>query len=162
MHWTRILSVACLIASCPALLVRGDATPASGDERAIEGQWRCVELIEDGRQMPANDKDPQFLFERGKLYFVIPDRRVDKGTFHIDAGKTPKEIDVVGAKGPDNEAVIKGIYDLNGNGLKICFAHGDTRPTQFKSDRDTTVFVLRRAEGPTSGTSRPAATQNSR
>ena len=53
-----------------------------------------------------------------------------EGTIKLDATKTPKQMDATSTGGE----VMLGIYDLEGNRYKVCFAPvGKPRPSEFVS-----------------------------
>ena len=70
-----------------------------------------------------------------------------EGTFQLDAGKTPRRIDITRIEGKNRFAVMQGIYSLEGDVLKLCVGEPEDLPTAFASQPDSRViyFVLRRA-----------------
>jgi uncharacterized protein (TIGR03067 family) len=68
----------------------------------------------------------------------------ERSTFKVDASKKPKQIDLASQK---TGKAILGIYELQGDELKICIApDGKTRPSEFKTapDSEAAVLVLKR------------------
>jgi uncharacterized protein (TIGR03067 family) len=51
-----------------------------------------------------------------------PAERFEKGTYKLDPTKTPKSIDCLLSEGPYKGLVVAGIYELNGDTLKICWS----------------------------------------
>ena len=67
---------------------------------------------------------------------------VQVGTQKLDPSKSPKAIDVTMTEGPNKGAVMLGIYEFDGDTLKVCFdPQGKKRPTEFKSPPDSANFV---------------------
>ena len=55
----------------------------------------------------------------------------------IDPAKTPKVIDIT---------TYKGIYEIDGDDLRIAYTIGGDRPTTFDPQPDVVIEVLRRAK----------------
>ena len=66
-----------------------------------------------------------------------------KGTFKVDPSKKPKAFDITTSKreGDDGGQKILGIYELDGNELRIVYDFG-TRPKGFKGSADFKTAVL--------------------
>jgi uncharacterized protein (TIGR03067 family) len=65
-----------------------------------------------------------------------------KGTYKLDADKTPKRMDMKLEKGPNGDAEgksLEGIYEVKGDELKWCFVPPDQgdRPKEFASQSGT-------------------------
>ena len=59
----------------------------------------------------------------------------------LDPSKSPKAIDVTITEGPSKGAVMLGIYEFDGDTLKVCFdPEGKKRPTEFKSPAGSQTF----------------------
>ncbi|MGE3806292.1 MAG: TIGR03067 domain-containing protein, partial [Gemmataceae bacterium] len=73
--------------------------------------------------------------------------KAQEALFKINPGKEPKEIDVTPQEGPRKDKVGLGIYELNGDTLRICHREGgDGRPSEFKADaknRDGIITLKR-------------------
>ena len=67
---------------------------------------------------------------------------IQVGTQKLDPSKSPKTIDVTVTEGLNKGAVMLGIYEINGDTLKVCFdPEGKKRPTEFKSASGSADFV---------------------
>ena len=70
-------------------------------------------------------------------------------TFKLDPAKSPAQIDLVSLFERDKGKTFQGIYELNGDTLKLCLSRkeGD-RPRSFTPRRDDAVvlFELRRVK----------------
>jgi uncharacterized protein (TIGR03067 family) len=99
----------------------------------LEGEWSMVsgeangqalskEMVASAKRV-AKDGETTITFG-GKLYF--------KAKFSIDATKKPKAIDYEMTEGPTKGKTQLGIYELEGDTVKFCFAApGKDRPTEF-------------------------------
>jgi uncharacterized protein (TIGR03067 family) len=128
------------------LLAADKPNKDDGNKKAkgLEGTWVVVSLTANGK--PNDDaKDTKVVFE-GKNITVKTKNGDRKSTFKIDPKK--KTIDIV-RKEKDGEKTSKGIYQLKGDELKICFARPDKdRPKDFTAAEDSghTLVVLKRAK----------------
>ena len=67
---------------------------------------------------------------------------IQAATQKLDPSRSPKALDVTVAEGPNKGAVMLGIYEINGDTLKVCFdAQGKKRPTEFTSPPGSDYFV---------------------
>src|SRR5262249_54227294 len=59
------------------------------------------------------------------------------GSFHLEPTKMPKTLDLTIPVGKTNKATLQGIYELDGNNLKMCFdSFGEERPDKFPVKRN--------------------------
>jgi uncharacterized protein (TIGR03067 family) len=116
-------------------------TPTSGNTKAIEqdrkwfeGTWRFVSIEVEGTPIPAKLFEEGLLTLKGKRFECAVAGTRTHGVFKIDPTPTPKTIDLTFSSGPGKDKTQKGIYQLEGDTQKICFARGDqARPTEFTS-----------------------------
>jgi uncharacterized protein (TIGR03067 family) len=108
---------------------------AAKDLKKMQGDWVVVSMEADGMRIPDDDAQALFRTVKGDKYTVSRYRKVaGKGTIKLDATKKPRAIDAT----PDGAAAkgrpILGIYEFDGEKLKLCFAPpGMDRPTEFRS-----------------------------
>jgi uncharacterized protein (TIGR03067 family) len=127
----------------------GNAGEKAGqkDEDRIRGTWLPVSVEEGGMKQPDEKlKDSKIVFGAdGKLNVTVQGKEME-GTYKLDATKKPKAIDVTINEG-GKEQTHKGIYLLEKDSLKLCFAAPD-RPTEFATQAGTKSFliVLKRAK----------------
>ena len=97
------------------------------------GTWNLVSATQDGKILPKDTvkqttivfKGDTFLFPGSTEYATSR-----AGTIKLDETKTPKEMDAISTA----KEVMLGIYVLQENGYKVCFAPaGKPRPTEFNS-----------------------------
>jgi uncharacterized protein (TIGR03067 family) len=121
-----------------ACLVAADKPPddaARKDLEKMQGDWQAARMVVDGYELPADDAQVLFRTVKGDHYTVFRyDKAAGKGTLKLDAAKKPRTVDArpdgpAGAKGP-----ILGIYEFDGDALKLCFATpGKERPKDFEA-----------------------------
>jgi uncharacterized protein (TIGR03067 family) len=107
---------------------------AAKDLKRMEGDWVVVSMEVDGLKVPDEDAMAYFRTVKGDEYTVSRYRRVaGKGTIRLDATKKPRAIDARPAGDGEAKSLL-GIYEFDGNKLKLCFARpGAERPTEFAS-----------------------------
>jgi uncharacterized protein (TIGR03067 family) len=121
------------------------------DKEQLQGTWQLTKVLADGAEV-----DPKLL--QGKTLVVEGDRMTtvfplggkeerQKGTYKLAPAKKPKEIDVTADEGPEKGVKTLGIYDLQGDTLKLAL-NKDKRPTEFTAPQksSTAVFFFRRAK----------------
>ena len=71
----------------------------------------------------------------GKWAIEVDNNLIARGTSEIDPTKKPKTIDFVPSEGPDAGLAFLGIYELEEETRKLCYAQsGRERPTSFSSE----------------------------
>jgi uncharacterized protein (TIGR03067 family) len=108
--------------------------------KALAGTWRPISAENNGYKASEGDL-------KGTLWIRDADgkwtmRRGDKTVVEwavkkIDATKSPKTIDIEITAGGYKGVVYHGIYELDGDTLRICFAlpDKDERPTEFSASK---------------------------
>jgi uncharacterized protein (TIGR03067 family) len=106
------------------------------DRKKYEGTWRAVSLAVDGNKAAAQDAQKITVINHGDGTWVVraDGKEVWKGTSRIDPMKQPKAIDFVPTEGMDAGQTFLGIYEIDRDTRKLCFAPpGKDRPAEFAS-----------------------------
>ena len=129
---TRMLTVAVLVLGLSAATADDKAEKDELDK--LNGTWKGVSVVEDGKEMPKAEAEAVRLTVTGEKYMLkLRDQDIE-GTHKLDPTKKPKQIEAVRTKGPEKGQKMVGIYELDGDTFKVCFAApGKDRPTEFKS-----------------------------
>jgi uncharacterized protein (TIGR03067 family) len=135
------------------------------DTEAIVGLWRLVSHTSEGR--PVFDCASHYLFEAGRVKEIVPSL-VDDGsvrsTYELGPTASPKRITMtthwVGKKGKRAAPpyVQRGLYELKGETLRLCWGPGDKPPAAF-SKATTSIITFTREHGPPPKTKQPAGKQ---
>ncbi len=123
--------------------------PVKEEVKKLEGTWQAVAFAESGRQAPPTLTDTMtWTFQGNRFTWRFSKDKVEMdGTYTINPGKKPKQIDLA-----DKETDYKGvgIYALDGDTLKIRFHQaGDPRPIKFSTRRGTSdqfLLILKRVK----------------
>ena len=100
----------------------------------MQGTWNLVSAMEDGKALPEDHVKQTTIVVKGNTFRfpgLAEDATSKAGTFKLDQTKNPKEMDSTS----DAQAVSLGIYELEADSYKVCFAPaGKPRPANFSSD----------------------------
>lgn len=120
-----------------------DKAALEKEARKFQGTWTIESSEAGGQKLPADElKGIIVTFEGDKHTVKKGDEVIQSGTQKLDPSKSPKTIDVTMTEGVNKGAVMLGIYEIDGDTLKVCFdAEGKKRPTQFKSAPGSATFV---------------------
>src|SRR4051812_25263699 len=126
----------------PSSLQAEDKKPAAKDDDKIQGTWQMVSGEKGGN--PAPDKFVQafrLTFKAGWKITAQSKGEEKDGTYKIDSSKKPRQIEI-----SIDGKTLEGIYELDGDGLKLCLSEGGARPAEFKSPEGskTMLMVLKR------------------
>ena len=132
------------------VLTAGDV--ARGDDAKqdqLEGTWQVVQLESGGEKAPENGlKEMQVVLTKDTLSIQLSPARKQLGTYKADATRKPKAIDLMPTVGPDKGKTLAGIYQLDGDNLKLCFSEpGEERPRAFATKKGSAgmCMTLKRA-----------------
>src|SRR5262249_17050280 len=125
----------------------GKADPVK-ELRRFQGDWTFESSIADGKEIPAGDLKGLVLTFEGDKHTVKKGAEVIQvGTQKIDPTKRPRTIDVTMTEGPSKGAMMLGIYEIDGDTLRVCFdSQGKRRPTEFGSGSGSFLNVHRRVK----------------
>jgi uncharacterized protein (TIGR03067 family) len=114
----------------------------------LEGEWSMVSGEANGLSMPKETvKSGKRVAKDGETTITIGGKVYFKAKFSIDPTKKPKAIDYMMTEGPTKGKTHLGIYELDGDTVKFCFAApGKDRPTEFtaKEGSQRTLSVWKR------------------
>ncbi len=121
--------------------------PKPDDQPKLLGTWTVVAAEQGGQKLRADTIAGQSLVFGKERYFVRQSgQTLEEGTYTLDASKTPKSLDLKIVKGPEDAGKTQlGIYQLDGNTLKVAFARPGTekRPERFVSGGEGgALFVM--------------------
>jgi uncharacterized protein (TIGR03067 family) len=119
------------------------------DVQRIQGDWALVSAQVDGRDGAKDAKDALFTIQGDKLTIAFTNQdgneeRKPAMELTLTPETAPKRIDLVPEGGPGKGMLMPGIYELDGDVLKICF--GEHRPKEFtaKQGSKQAMWVLKR------------------
>lgn len=124
------------------------------DAGLLQGSWSMVSGEYNGQMLPTEFKTGKRAAKigastitiSGELFSITVNGQVVLKAKHVvDSAKKPKTINFEMVEGLTNAKTQLGIYDIDGDTLKLCFgAPGKERPTEFTapagSERTATVW----------------------
>ena len=121
----------------------GGGDPTKTDLDKLQGNWVMVSMETEGHEVEAEDiKDNRAVYEQNHLTLKTGDRVRRRGIVTLDPGRKPKAINTWDQDGPYDDQTVPGIYELEGDTLKLCFARpGQERPKEFTT-KSGTAFLL--------------------
>ena len=142
----RVMLVA--VIGC-VLLGAGEQSEQVKKEMALlQGEWSMVSGEIDGKAMPDEFlKGAKRVAKGDETTVVIAGQVFMKATFTIDPAKKPKTIDYAMTDGFSKGKKQLGIYEIEGETVKFCFASpGKDRPSDFttKEGSGRTLSVWKR------------------
>ncbi len=129
--------VATALIALPACTRRGQDGQSKKDHAALQGEWEVVSAESNGEAPP-----PGFLIGAKVAFSGNQSTLLGKeATFELDASKRLRQIDFVHVKSRQI-----GIYELDGDSLKLCVGPPDDRPKEFKTKprTDHSLLILKR------------------
>lgn len=125
-----------LLALVAGFLVAAD--DPKDELKKLEGNWTMVSGEKDGKNVAEQTIKTAKIVFNGDQHDVKVGDDIFKGTHKIDLSKKPKAIDATDTEGPFKGKTVYGIYELDGDTFKVCFAKpGEDRPKEFSSKSGT-------------------------
>ena len=165
MHASYLCTVACLAAGglllgcggrgCSEPEVVRDCGNHGGEDAAqnelkkIEGTWRFVSRVRvDGKPNPPEQLARWKLTITGEKWSVLEDGKLGNAGVHkFDPTKKPAQLDVLITKGEEKGSYHIGIYELEGDTMKVCLGFPNKeRPTSFTPELGQYAVVFQREQ----------------
>jgi len=117
---------------------------AKKDVAALQGKWVMTALEVDGKLVAEDKIKDTFLIIKHNTYTTQVKGKGHETTFTLDPAKNPKAIDMVFTEGDKKDRVLRGIYVIDGDTLKICrgLQPEQERPTEFGTWPNTNLFLV--------------------
>src|SRR3954471_16806114 len=108
---------------------------ADSDLDKLQGTWQLVAMEVEGHEAPADElKDRNAVYEGDRLSLRAGETVRRRGIVTLEPGRSPKAMNTWDQDGPYADQTVPGIYELDGDTLKVCFARpGEERPKEFST-----------------------------
>ena len=129
-----------------------DSDAVKKDRAALQGEWAMVSGTANGMPIPeAVVKTMKRICKDGEVTLMMGEQLMFKAKVKVDPSATPKTVDFEMIEGPNKGKKQLGIYEVDGDTFKSCFAAPDgERPKDFTSKegdmRNSTVWKRVKAE----------------
>ena len=123
------------------LLFAADAAQdaAKKELEQLAGTWTISALEVEGQKVADEKLQGTTLVIKDNKYIVTARGQSHETVITLDPGKKPKSIDMVFSQGMNKDKVHRGIYELDGDTLKLC------RSQQPEADRPEAFTTSPRA-----------------
>ena len=122
----------------------------------LQGTWNVAALEVDGQAMPSAILSNARIVIEGDRFTSIGLGAEYKGTVTLDASANPRQLDMKFDAGPEKGNTNLGIYEIQGDNLKLCLAtRGSVRPAAFVSKPGSGIALETLSRGEASAPSAP-------
>jgi uncharacterized protein (TIGR03067 family) len=139
------------LALAVVVLAAADA-PTKTDSEKIQGTWKLAAADGGTGELPSAEQSEAIDKVKEKMKFTVRkdtyrlERKngVIEGTIILDPSTSPRTCDFALEKGEGRGGILKGIYQIDGDVLRLCI--GIRRPKEFEGilRRDQEYFIMRR------------------
>ena len=127
---------------------------AKQDAKQLQGFWEYVSAEEDGQEMLQKHSriHAKIEFRDGNLIRHIPrfgEIIILNYTFKLETSSSPRLIDFTQDDKRLNGHTFEGIYEINGDQLKLCYhltPDGKKRPTEFVGKDGNVLIIFKRVK----------------
>jgi uncharacterized protein (TIGR03067 family) len=121
----------------------------SAEKNVLDGTWDVMSNHSSGDELNIGPLNYQWVFsgKEGKTLFNGKERK--RWTIQLDPAQSPPAIDFSSTEKDGESKVLRGIYELHGDDLKLCTwaeKEDGTRPKEFTSTKEyrTQLTILKR------------------
>jgi len=138
-----LAALVCAVGFAASGTLADDKADLEKELQKFQGNWNIESSETGGVAVPADQlKGFIVIFAGDKHTLKFEEKVFQEGTLKLDLSKSPKTVDVTMTEGPSKGVVMLGIYEIDGDTLKVCFdPQGKKRPTEFKSESGSQNFV---------------------
>lgn len=114
------------------------------ESEKLAGTWIALSAVDYGEPIPQDQaKELRLVFTGADFTAFHGDKSVMQGSFTIDPAKKPRSIDLNSNSGRHEGKTLKGLYEWDGDTLRICFVEpGEQRPKEVASTLESGAFLL--------------------
>ena len=140
-----------VLLTAAAGLLLGVFARAGGDGEAqdlkrMQGAWAVTINEAEGKKSSDEENknaNVKLVVKEDKYTIYFGDKQYTQGKIKLDPTKKPKAIDAIAADGPFEGKPMPGIYEINGDTMRVCFAvPGKDRPREFSTAKGSGHSLL--------------------
>jgi uncharacterized protein (TIGR03067 family) len=142
-------SLIAVFAAAGVLTLVSPCALRADDLKAMEGTWRVQSAEAGGKPVDSEDLQNLELTISGDRYSVKTKEGMDVGMLKLDETQNPRTMDATKTEGLDAGKVVKAIYTIEGDTLKVCCVFDGERPTEMATQEGSkaVLIVYRRQPG---------------
>ena len=117
--------------------------PATDDAKLLQGVWLPMPVKSQfgGKAFAPTTIATMKLTVTDENYEFVEGPTVDDGQVILRPNLRPKEMDIVGVKGPNAGKTIPAIYRFEHGRLTVCYGIDGHRPKEFRSPKKSMVLL---------------------
>lgn len=118
------------------------------DIERMQGTWEMMTLEVEGVSQPAEMFTGTRIIIKGDTFASVTKEAFYAGSIKLQSRESPKRIDLIFTAGPEQGNISAGIYELEGDDLRICLGFaGVDRPKLFltRAESGHALETLKRA-----------------
>src|SRR5207244_4283778 len=119
------------------------------DLEKLSGTFVVITFAENGKKFEGDDLKKMKVVQKGAAWKFWYGEEITEGEDKVFPDKTPKEIDSTYTNGLNKGKTVKGIYEIDGDTVKYCWAAPTKdRPKGFASKEGSghTLMILKRTK----------------
>jgi uncharacterized protein (TIGR03067 family) len=126
------------------LKVMAGVERSSADElKKLQGSWQITAIQAEGAAVTEEAVTNLYVTIKDNTYELMNAGAETSGTFELDPSKNPGEMEIHSTVGADSGRTWPGIYEVNGDTLRVCYAQrGKKRPTTFSGIDDPNLMMI--------------------
>jgi uncharacterized protein (TIGR03067 family) len=115
------------------LLLAADAPKGPTDHERIQGVWKIIAEVENGKDTPPRRNEKVRIHLTADKVVITEGDDKRQGTYKLDPSRKPSTIELVPEDGPNKGKKALGIYQLSGDTLTLCLTlqEGKDPPGDF-------------------------------
>jgi uncharacterized protein (TIGR03067 family) len=124
-------------------VLSGNDRSAAEELKKLQGSWRVTALEAEGERITAEAVTNLYVTIKDNTYELLNLDNENSGTFQIDPSKTPAQMEIHCTTGADSGQTWPGIYEVNGDDFRVCYARrGKKRPTTFSGIDNPSLMMI--------------------
>jgi uncharacterized protein (TIGR03067 family) len=121
----------------------GKESASADDIKQLQGSWRVTSGEANGDSIASENLNNIVVKIDGNKYEVSGVDGDNRGTLTLDPAKQPKQMDIHPSAGEDQGSILKAIYEVGPDTMRVCYAReGANRPSSFATADDSRLLLL--------------------